>query len=131
GREPGHHQPQPRLGPVVPTQAVPASPPSYVRLVDRVLRVRQVADQRVRVVREPSYGRPVELVELVSVGHRDLDPRVLRTCRRTRIRPGKGCGYPRVEICWTAQALPSGSLKKTNPTLSNGWLTSCGFSPMT
>ena len=38
---------------------------------------------------------------------------------------------PRVEICWTAQALPSGSLKKTNPTLSRGSGTGRGFSPKT
>lgn len=36
----------------------------------------------------------------------------------------------RVEICCTAQPLPSGSSKKTNPTLSNGWGVGRGLTPI-
>src|SRR5690606_3328583 len=47
---------------------------------------------------------------------------------QARLR-ARGPGYARVLICWTAQALPSGSLKNANPTLSSGCGTGRGFSP--
>lgn len=42
-------------------------------------------------------------------------------CRSRFVEPQSDSGaVPRFEICWMAQALPSGSVKKTKPTFSSG-----------